>query len=187
MYQITPSEMPFAEKQSMKYCLNPVWFLLFVTAGAIGSDQVSQSVDITFTVNIETPVCKLNKADVSVDFGEFQLFDIVTGNVKKTAKFSFTDCTSVNNVNISFSGEKVDTEKNIINNKLGSEYASGVAIGLYNDKGKRIQLKQPLSVSVNNAGTFDLSVAAAVQKTSDSAVVTPGNINTSVNLNITYN
>lgn len=171
----------------MKYYFNKLWFLLFISFGSVGGDEVSQSVEMTFTVNIEPPVCKLNNADVSVDFGEFQALDIVTGSVKKMAEFSFTDCSNVNNVTVSFSGDKVDKETNFINNKLGAEYASGVAIGLYDDKGNRIQLKDALNISIKNAGVFDFRVTAAVQKTSDDKKVTPGILDTSVNLNITYN
>ncbi len=171
----------------MKYYFNKLWFLLFISFGTFGGDEVSQSVEMNFTVNIEPPVCKLNNADLSVDFGEFQASDIVTGSVKKTAEFSFTDCSNVNNVTISFSGDKIDKKTNFINNKSGAEYASGVAIGLYDDKGNRIQLKDALGVSVKNAETFDFRVTAVVQKTDANTIVTPGNIDTSVNLNITYN
>lgn len=113
----------------------------FVSVGAIGGDEASQSVDMTFTVNIEPPMCKLDNATLDVDFGEFQIFDIVQGNVKKTVGFNFTDCTNVNNVKISFSGDKIDTNNNVIRNKSGAGYASGVVIGLYDDKEKEFSLK----------------------------------------------
>ncbi|MEC9839960.1 type 1 fimbrial protein [Escherichia coli] len=171
----------------MKYCFNTLWFLLFAPFGAIGGDQVTQSVDMNFIVNIEPPICKLNNAELSVDFGEFQSADITAGRIKKTAEFSFTNCTNVNSVEISFSGDKMDKETNVINNKLGAEYASGISIGLYDDKGKRIQLKDAVSVSVKNVGEFDFRVTAVVQKSSVNTIVTPGNIDTSVNLNIKYN
>ncbi|WP_223277018.1 fimbrial protein [Escherichia albertii] len=187
MYQIIFTDAPYVKKQSMRRCLNTLWFLFFVSVSAIGGDELSQSVDMTFTVNIEPPMCKLNNAELDVDFGEFQVSDIVKGSVKKNVEFSFTDCTSVNNVKISFSGDKIDTNNNFIRNKSGSAYASGVAIGLYDDKENRIQLKDLQTMLVNNSGAFNFRVAAAVLKESSSAVVTPGNIETSVNLNITYN
>lgn len=187
MYQITLSETSFAGKQSMKYCFNPVWFLLFVTAGAIGGDQVSQSVDMTFAVNIVPPVCKLKNAELSIDFGEIEISDIISENVKKKATFSFTDCTNVNNVTISFSGDYVDGDKNFIKNKAGGGYASGVAIGLYDSNGKRIQLKDGKNISAGNSSSFDFPVTASVIKDSSSVAITSGKIDTSVNLNITYN
>lgn len=55
--------------------------------------------------------------------------------------FNFTDCTNVNNVKISFSGDKIDTNNNVIRNKSGAGYASGVVIGLYDDKEKEFSLK----------------------------------------------
>ncbi|EEX2836989.1 type 1 fimbrial protein [Escherichia albertii] len=171
----------------MKHCLNALWLLLLVSAGAIGDDEMSQSVDMTFTVNIAPSVCKLNNANLSIDFGDFQIFDIVTENVRKTAKLSFTDCTNVNNISVSFSGDYVGRDENIIKNKSGKNYASGVAIGLYDNKNNRLQLKDAQSISVNNAGSFDFYITAAVLKESSVATVTPGTIDTSVNLNITYN
>lgn len=187
MYQIIFTNASYVKKQSMRRCLNSLWLLLFVSVSAIGGDELSQSVDMTFTVNIEPPMCKLNNAELDVNFDEFQVSDIVKGNVKKNVEFSFTDCTSVNNVKISFSGDKIDTNNNFIRNKSGSGYASGVAIGLYDDKENRIQLKEPQNILVNNSGSFNFRVTAAVLKDSDNATVTPGNIETSVNMNITYN
>ncbi|MFI0604973.1 fimbrial protein [Escherichia coli] len=171
----------------MRYCLNALWFLLFVSVGAIGGDEASQSVDMTFTVNIEPPMCKLENAELDVDFGEFQVSDIVKGKVKKTVGFSFTDCTNVNNVEISFSGDKIDTNNNVIRNKSGAGYASGVAIGLYDDKENRIQLKELQNILVNKFDSFNFRVTAVVLKDSNNTVITPGNIGTSVNMNIIYN
>lgn len=171
----------------MRYCLNALWFLLFVSVGAIGGDEASQSIDMTFTVNIEPPMCKLNNAELDVDFGEFQVSDIVKGKVKKTVDFSFTDCTNVNNVEISFSGDKVDKNNNIIKNKSGSGYASGIAIGLYDDKENRIQLKESQNILVSDSDSFNFRVKAVVLKDSNNAAIIPGNIETSVNMNITYN
>lgn len=67
----------------MRRCLNALWLLLFVSVGASGGDEASQSVDMTFTVNIEPPMCKLDNATLDVDFGEFQRFDLAQGKVKK--------------------------------------------------------------------------------------------------------
>ncbi|MED9851297.1 fimbrial protein [Escherichia coli] len=122
-----------------------------------------------------------------MNFGDFQLFDIVTRAVKKQAKFSFTDCLNVNNVTVSFSGDNVNTDNNIIKNKSGPNYASGIAIGLYDNDGNRIQLNDKKDISIDNVGSFDFIVTAEVLKESSSATVTPGNIDTSVNLMITYN
>jgi len=187
MYKITFTDASYVRKQPMSRCLNALWLLLFVSAGAIGGDEASQSVDMTFTVNIEPPMCKLDNATLDVDFGEFQIFDIIQGNVKKTVGFNFTDCTNVNNVKISFSGDKIDTNNNVIRNKSGAGYASGVAIGLYDDKENRILLKDLQNILVNNSGSFNFRVTAAVLKDNSNAAVTPGSIETSVNMNITYN
>ncbi len=171
----------------MSHCLNALWLLLFVSVGAIGGDEASQSVDMTFTVNIKPPMCKLDNAVLEVGFGEFQVSDIVQENVKKTVELNFTDCTNVNNIKISFSGDNIDTSNNVIRNKSGAVYASGVAIGLYDDEKNKIQLKDSQTILVDNSGSFDFRVTAVVLKDGSNAAVTPGNIETSVNLNITYN
>ncbi|EEW3970624.1 type 1 fimbrial protein [Escherichia coli] len=142
---------------------------------------------MNFTVNVEPPVCKLKETELSVNFGEFQVSDIVMENVKQTAEFFFIDCTNVNNIKISFSGDKVDSNNNLIKNKSGGNYASGVAIGLYANDGKRIQFEKEQNISIDGSGSFYYSITAEVMKDSKNAVVTPGNIDTSVNLNITYN
>ena len=187
MYKITFTYASYVRIQLMRHCLNALWFLLFFSVGAIGGDKVSQDVEMTFTVNIEPPMCRLDNAQLDVDFGEFQLVDIVQGSVKKTVELSFTDCTNVNNVKMSFSGDKIDTNNNVIRNKSGAGYASGVVIGLYDDKENRIQLKESQNILVNNSGSFDFRITAAGLKDSSNAVVTSGNIETSVNVNITYN
>ncbi|HAZ3689676.1 TPA: type 1 fimbrial protein, partial [Escherichia coli] len=62
-----------------------------------------------------------------------------------------------------------------------------VAIGLYDDKENRILLKDLQNILVNNSGSFNFRVTAAVLKDNSNAAVTPGSIETSVNMNITYN
>ncbi|EOT8213863.1 fimbrial protein [Escherichia albertii] len=171
----------------MKSYFNTLWLLLFVSARAMAGEELSQSVEITFSVNIEPPVCKLQNADLSLDFGEFQVSDIIAKDVKKTAEFIFADCSNVNNVTISFFGDNVDKNNNVIKNKSGANYASGVAIGLYDDKGSRIQLKEEENISVSDMNSFNFRVTAEVLKENSAAKVIPGNIDTSVNLNITYN
>lgn len=187
MYQISFTDASYVRKCPMSRCLNVLWLLLFFSTETIGGDEASQSIDMTFTVNIEPPMCKLDNATLDVDFGEFQVSDIVHGNVKKNLRFSFTDCTNVNNVNISFSGDKVDTNSNVIRNKTGAGYASGVAIGLFDDEEKRMQLNELQNILVDNLDSFDFRVTAAVLKDSNNAIVTAGNIEASVNMNITYN
>ncbi|HFP5151012.1 TPA: fimbrial protein [Escherichia coli] len=172
----------------MRYCLNTFLILFFFTARAIGSDELSQSVDMTFTLNIEPHVCKLQEQVKSIDFGKFQVFDIVTGAVTGEAMFKFTDCQNVNDVTISFSGVYVDKEHNFIRNKPGGEHASGVAISLYGKDGNRIQLKDGKKIDFDTSPAgFDFIIKAAVEKEHVGAVVTTGIIDTSVNLNVIYN
>ncbi|HAY0106692.1 TPA: type 1 fimbrial protein [Escherichia coli] len=162
--------------------------LIFITARALAADTLSQSVDITMSVNIAPPVCNLTDSTQTVDFGEIQVFSITMEKVKKDATFSFTGCTNVNNVTISFSGNNVDKEKNFIKNKTGTDNATGIAIKLYDDKQKEIQLKDSQTTVINKDSTFNYHVTAAVVKENGiSSPVTAGKIETSVDLNITYN
>ncbi|MEI1604699.1 type 1 fimbrial protein, partial [Escherichia coli] len=61
------------------------------------------------------------------------------------------------------------------------------AIGLYANDGKRIQFKKEQNISIDDSGSFYYRITAEVMKDGENAIVTPGNIDTSVNLNITYN
>lgn len=172
----------------MRHCLKiMVGSLLFVSARAICADTSSQSVNINLAVNIAPPVCKLKDATQTIDFDEVQVFDITMGYVKKNATFSFTECTNVNSVTISFSGNNVNQDRNFIRNKQGADNATGVAIKLYDEKQREIRLKDPLNTELNKQSSFNFSVTAALVKENGlSAPVTPGKIDTSVNLNITY-
>lgn len=163
--------------------------LLFVSVRAISADTLSQSLDITLSVNIAPPVCKLTGSVQSVDFDEITVSDLIVKKKehKKDASFSFTDCENVNNVTISFSGDNVDSNNNLIKNKQGTDLASGVAIKLYDKNGKEIQLKENQTQEVDKTDEFTFRVTAGVVRESESMPITAGTINTSVNLNITYN
>lgn len=173
----------------MRYCPGMILgSLIFITARVFAADTLSQSVEINMSVSIAPPVCNLTDSTQTVDFGEIQVFDITTGKVKKDATFSFTGCTNVNNVTISFSGSNVDKDKNFIKNKTGTDNATGIAIKLYDDSQKEIQLKEPQTKDINKESAFTYHVTAAVVKENGiSSPVTAGKIDTSVDLNITYN
>lgn len=173
----------------MKYCLKiMVGYLLFVSARAVCADSLSQSMNINLAVNIAPPVCKLTDATQTIDFDEVQIFDITMGYVKKNATFAFTECANVNSVTISFSGNNINQDRNFIINKQGADNATGVAIKLYDEHQKEIRLREQLNTEVNKQSSFSFSVTAVVVRENGlSAPVTAGKIDTSVNLNITYN
>lgn len=173
----------------MRYCPGIILgSLILITARAFAADTLSQSVDINMSVNIAPPVCNLTDSTQTIDFGEIQVFDITMGNVKKDATFSFTGCTNVNNVTISFSGSNIEVDENFIKNKIGADNATGIAIKLYDDTQQEIQLKESQTKEINKESAFTYHVTAAVVKENGiNTPVTAGKIDTSVDLNITYN
>lgn len=161
--------------------------LLCVPLKAVCADAVSQSIDIYLTTNITPPVCRLNMSEQTIDFGEFSIFDISRNNVSKAVKLSFSDCASVNDITISFTGSTLDTSSNCIRNKLGKGNASGVVIKLYDDKNKEIQLKEKIvDMSIDKNTSLDYLFNAKIVQDDSTTYITPGLISTSVDLNITY-
>ncbi|EFO1266336.1 type 1 fimbrial protein [Escherichia albertii] len=173
----------------MKYYFNvALCFFVFVSPQVISGGTLSQSVNVNLSLNIAPPVCKLTDATQTIDFGEAQAYDITMGNVKREATFFFTECTNVNNVTILFSGTNVDKDKNFIRNKSGADNATGIGIKLYDNNNKEINLNEKQELSVNKKDSFSFQVSALVVKENgNNAAVTAGKIDTSVNLNITYN
>ncbi|QTA28824.1 fimbrial protein [Escherichia albertii] len=173
----------------MKYYFNVVLcFFVFLSPQVISGETLSQSVNVNLSLNIAPPVCKLTDATQTIDFGEVQPYDITMGNVKKDATFFFTDCTNVNNVTISFSGANIDKNRNLIKNKSGTDNATGIGIKLYDIKKKEINLNEKQEINVNKENSFNFQVSALVVKENENGVaVTAGKIDTSVNMNITYN
>ena len=158
--------------------------MLFIFSRTICAETLSHSMNINLAVNIAPPVCKLTEANQTVDFGDIQVSDIISGKAKRMAGFVFSDCKNVNDVTISFSGNYIDQGKNIVKNKSGG--ASGVAIELYDDKESRLQLKDKKKISINYADSFYFNVMAVVVADGSGERITPGDISSSIDLNVTY-
>ncbi|HDC4802746.1 TPA: type 1 fimbrial protein [Escherichia coli] len=173
----------------MKYLHNIfVCFVLYAPYNVFASDEFSSNINLTFAVNIEPPVCKLNSAEQSIDFGDLSVQDITGGNTTKSATFSFTGCTSVESLTISFTGDNVDENGNYIKNKTGTDYASGIGIKLYDKDHNEITLKGDYSQSVGKGATsFDLLIYASIEKENSNSSIQAGLVDSSVSFSITYN
>ncbi|MBL3940398.1 fimbrial protein, partial [Bacteroides thetaiotaomicron] len=74
----------------------------------------------------------------TIDFGEVDVDDLT--KIKGNATFKFIDCDNVEGLKIRFEGDALDKENNVIRNKAGSNYATGVYFKLYDDKNNEIKL-----------------------------------------------
>lgn len=173
----------------MKYLYNMFIFsVLSFSYNAFASDSFSKSVDLAFSVNVEPPVCRLENAVHSIDFGDLSAQEIKISNIKKAATFSFTGCTSVDSLKISFFGDNVDKNENHIKNKTGADYATGIAIKLYDEDVNEISLKDSYSLSVGkDTESFNLLIYASIEKENNSSLIQSGVVDTSVLFSVTYN
>lgn len=165
-----------------------IFLVLSLSYNVFASDSFSKNIDLTFTMNIEPPVCRLESTVQSIEFGDLSTQEIEGSEIKKTATFSFTDCASVDALKISFYGDNVDNEKNHIKNKTGTSYASGIAIKLYDEDVDEIILKDGYSPSVGkDAKSFNLIIYASIEKENNDSLIQPGVVDTSVLFSVTYN
>ena len=160
--------------------------LAIMSTGVYAKEELSQSVSFTLKVNVLRPVCKLTTDTQTIDFGEFDFVDLT--RTKGSATFKFIDCDNVEGVKIRFKGSSVDEENNVIRNKIGEGYATGVYFKLYDDENNEINLDSDKVISINKAVVYDLKLTAKVlrdESTSNNRF-SPGLLNSSVALEITY-
>ncbi|EJM9652822.1 TPA: fimbrial protein [Escherichia coli] len=94
----------------------------------------------------------------------------------------------MDSLKISFIGDNVDNNKNYIKNKIGADYASGIAIKLYDESFNKITLKDGYSRPVGKLTTsFDFLIYASIEKESVNSSIQPGIVDTSVLFSVTYN
>lgn len=106
----------------------------------------------------------------------------------ESATFSFSDCTSVDSLTISFTGEYIDENGNYIKNKAGNNYASGIGIKLYDKDLKEIALTKDYNQSVGkDVSSFELLIYASIKKETSNSSIQAGLVDTSVFFTVTYN
>ncbi|MEQ1928458.1 fimbrial protein [Escherichia albertii] len=151
------------------------------------AEELSQSFDVTLSVNIIKPVCKLESSSQDIDFGEFDASDLQSSPPQGSAVFNFTGCDNVENIKIRFSGSNIDKDGNHIKNNTGNELAKGVVIKLFDSKNKEFNLNGDNIINVARKDSFDMRVNAIAVATGDSSeIITPGRLDSSVSLEISY-
>ncbi|EAA6331141.1 TPA: type 1 fimbrial protein [Escherichia coli] len=161
-------------------------YLALFPASVYAKEELSQSVDFTLKVNVLKPVCKLTTDTQTIDFGEVDVDDLT--KIKGSATFKFIDCDNVERLKIRFEGDELDKENNVIRNKVGSNYATGVYFKLYDDKNYEIKLDADNVIKINKEANYDLKLTAKVLRDELGAGnrFSPGLLNSSVALEITY-
>lgn len=135
-------------------------YLALFPASVYAKEELSQSVDFTLKVNVLRPVCKLTSDAQTIGFGEVDVDDLT--KIKGNATFKFIDCDNVDGLKIRFEGDALDKENNVIRNKAGSNYATGVYFKLYDDKNNEIKLDGDNVINVNKEANYDLKLTAKV-------------------------
>lgn len=173
----------------MRFLSNTItFFFLCVSCAVVAREEVSQSVDMNFTVDIIPPVCKLSNAEQSIEFGDFSVQDVIKNSVRGRTTFIFTDCVSVDSLTVSFSGSSVDSYNNYIKNGTGDGYASGIGIKLYDDNNNEISLGQGYTKPVGKEqNSLSLLIDAVVVKEGKDTKIKSGIVDTAVTLNVVYN
>ena len=168
--------------------------ILMSLPGLISAAEITKQIELTLKVNVLKPVCKLSSGQQTINFGDFDVLDVITksSKVNGSATFRFTECSAVNNLKIKFkqAGQSPvpDIENNYIPNAKGDIMAKGVAVKLLDDQKKEVELDKIMSVSVGeNQISKDLTLNAqviSVNKTGEG--ISPGMLQTAIGMEISY-
>lgn len=158
------------------------------------AEELKQELSLNLKVNIRKPVCRLASGDQTVYFDEFDALDIITGNDKTTKNtiLNFTDCNSVDKINITFnrSGQSpsIDTVNNWIPNKSGQNMAAGIAVMLLDDKKNIIDLGKKMAINIGHTETSkQVMLKAKIVPTDKIGYgITSGKLETAVGIEISY-
>ena len=108
------------------------------------------------------------------------------GNAKKAFDLSLVDCdTSIREtVQVTFSGQAMDGNPNLLANTAGAGSAQNVGLQLYGPDGAALNLGE-LSSKVNLTGTT--TIPLSVDYMSTAASVSAGKVQSVANFQLTYN
>lgn len=168
--------------------------MLVSFSGLACSAEIKKQIELTVKVNVFKPVCKINSGEQTINFGDFDAQDVITGSSKinGSATFKFTECSAVNNMKIKFKQAGQSPAPNITSNYIpnssGDTMAKGVAVKLLDEKKQEVQLGEIMSINVgNNQTTKDFTLNAMVipiNKTGEG--ISPGILQTAIGLEISY-
>ncbi|EEW3330187.1 TPA: fimbrial protein [Escherichia albertii] len=169
-------------------------FLSLSAVGYVHAEEISKSINVVFKVKVLKPVCKLSSGNQTIDFGNFDALDVVTGSnkVNGSTTFKFTECSAVNHLKIKFTqagqNPAPDTANNYIPNQAGDTMAEGVAVRLLDESQQVIPLGDIMDIAMTaGQGTKELKLNARVIPVDRTGrTITPGLLQTAVGLEISY-
>ncbi|HCX4694203.1 TPA: type 1 fimbrial protein [Escherichia coli] len=164
--------------------------LLIISCSSIygyASETVSQSHEVTLSLNIKKPTCVLSTVDKKINFGEWDKAAIMAEQPEVSATFSFSDCADVDSLDIQFTGNYIDANSNQLNIATGDYSASGVAIKILDASSNEVNLSQTTKFTTTGTDKYDLQLRARlVPIKQDITTITPGDIKSAVTLVINY-
>ncbi|HBR1031142.1 TPA: type 1 fimbrial protein [Klebsiella quasipneumoniae subsp. similipneumoniae] len=169
-----------------KYLLFMPLLLSFANYG-LAESTVEHSNDVDIKFNILKPVCRLMTSNKTLDFGEFDINKLNNTTPEAKAILKFTDCIGTTKMHINFSGNYVNYGENYIQNSVGDNYASGIAIKLYNNDNNEFDLDKNHEVNVNGVNDFEFNInAKVIPLNTNSSQKKPGLLKSSVIIYISY-
>lgn len=159
----------------------------FITYASSATETLSFNNEIALKLNIKEPVCRLSSLNKLVDFGEFDKKEVLTTPPEVSAIFEFTDCSGVNYINMGFTGNYIDSYNNQLKIAEGVNYASGLAIKLYDSSANEIKLSEKNNFYIGGSMNYNLILMAKIiPDNNQPKEITPGNIKSAVTLVISY-
>lgn len=147
---------------------------------------------VTFNGEVTSGACAVSGTDtdkvVTLDTVRAATFTAANqlGNAKKAFELNLVDCdTSIREtVQVSFNGQSIDGNPNLLENTAGAGSAQNVGLQLFGPDGAALNLGEMSStVNLNNTTTIPLSV----DYMSTAAAVTAGKVQSVANFQLTYN
>ncbi|HFZ1748455.1 TPA: fimbrial protein [Klebsiella oxytoca] len=161
--------------------------LVIIFHSSYAADNLSFSDDVTLKVNIKEPICRLSSLNQHIDFGEFDKINVLNSPPEGGGVFKFTECSGVKFINLSFMGNYINASKNYLEIAEGGNYASGLAIKLYDESKNEIILSERKKIDTQNAKSYNLHLSARIiPANKNEANILPGDIKSAVTLVISY-
>lgn len=147
---------------------------------------------VTFNGEVTSGACAVSGEDtdkvVTLDTVRSTAFTAANqlGNAKKAFDLNLVDCDNSirETVQVTFSGQAIDGNPNLLANTAGAGSAQNVGLQLYGPDGAALNLGE-LSSKVNLAGTA--TIPLSVDYMSTGAAVTAGKVQSVANFQLTYN
>jgi len=184
-------------KLSKKKAVFSILASLVISNFAFAEDELTPPVTVnggkvTFNGEVTSGACAVSGTDtdkiVTLDTVRAATFTAANqlGNAKKAFDLSLVDCDSATRetVQVTFSGQAVDGNPNLLENTAGAGAAKNVGLQLFGPDGAALNLGELSSkVNLNETTTIPLSV----DYMSTAASVNAGKVQSVANFQLTYN